>query len=279
MTLSLASVTPDEALHSDLVPPAGLKFNDKGLSPRRKELAQFCAWRKFVESERDILTKGRADADAHADRLTREVVKSEADETAVVDNVINRIREGLKWSIAPRQQPAIDRSSELAVTRSIVSRLDAEIADKDRLIETLGRRITAASVRAMHEYAESVRGAYADAIEQVRELAAQLLALDRMSGRHLDRVVFDVPHFSGRYDFLPVRVEEGHINAARQVWAKLMADWRLNPHAEPKLDEFPKHDPNAAETLIYHERSPSERLIIDSEFSGASIGSNTTTTH
>jgi hypothetical protein len=226
-------------------------------------LAQFCAWRKFVESEREVLDKGRVDLVAHIDRLTREMTKAEADETASVDNVINRIREGLKWSIAPRQ-PSVDHSSELGVARSALSRLDAEIADKDRLIETLGRRITAASVRAMHEYAESVGGAYADAVEELRERAAQLLALDRMSGRHLGRVVIDVPNFTGRYDFTPIRIEEAHIN---QVWANLMSTWRVNPHAEPKLDEFPQYDPSMKEQLSYHEFSPTERLIVDAEFS------------
>jgi hypothetical protein len=95
--------------------PAGLKFNTKGLSPCPVELARLCAWRKVVEAELEILSKGRVDLDAHIDRLAREVAKSEADETASVENVLNRIREGLKWSIAPRQ-PSVDHSLELRVS-------------------------------------------------------------------------------------------------------------------------------------------------------------------
>jgi hypothetical protein len=270
MTLALASVTPDEAPYSELEPPADLKFDGKGLSPRRKDLALFCAWKKDEESKLEIINKGIADIEAHNDRLTREMAKSEADETACVDNILNRIREGLKWSIPPRQT-SVDHSSELGIARSTLSRLYAERAEKERLIESLGRRITAATVRAMHEDAESVRGAYMDAVEQVREYAAQLLALDRMSGRHLDRVCFDVPNFAGRYDYLPVRIEEAHINAARQVWANLMAAWRVNPHAEPRLDEFPRYDPSMKEELVYHEKTATERLIVDAEFSAAKL--------
>jgi hypothetical protein len=45
-----------------------------------------------------------------------------------------------------------------------------------------------------------------------------------------------------------------------------MATWQRDPHAAPDL-AFQPHDPSAAEQLIYHELSETERRIVDAEFS------------
>ena len=88
MTLSLASVTPDEALHSDLEPPASLKIDTKGLPPRRAELAKLAAWREAVLAELEILSAGRRDLSDHIRKLEREVAEADSDTASSADSVL-----------------------------------------------------------------------------------------------------------------------------------------------------------------------------------------------
>jgi hypothetical protein len=65
-------------------------------------------------------------------------------------------------------------------------------------LEAIGARVAAAGKRVLHEYAESVKNAYAFAVEELRERAAQLIALHRLSGSHGGRVCFDIPNLNLR---------------------------------------------------------------------------------
>jgi hypothetical protein len=213
------------------------------------------------------LGAGRRDLDDHIRRLERSLAQADADATASADSVLSRIRQGLSWSIVPGK-PVPDYSKELQIARTALAKLDSERAAKEAQLEAIGARVASAGKRVLHEHAEGVKNAYAFAVEELRERAAQLIALNRLTGSHEGRVCFDIPNFTGRREFAPLRIEESHINGARAVWANLMATWHSNPFAEPK-PAFPRHDPGSAEELIYHERSATERAIIDAEFSAA----------
>jgi hypothetical protein len=103
------------------------------------------------------------------------------------------------------------------------------------------------------------------------------VALDRLTGvGHAERMVVDFPAFSGKHEVMPVRIEESDIESARRVWLELLSAWRSDPRAEVNL-EFPPHNPEKVEQLVYHELTPTERALVDREFAGAAIGSNTKT--
>jgi hypothetical protein len=86
-------------------------------------------------------------------------------------------------------------------------------------------------------------------------------------------MIVDFPTFSGPHAVMPVRIEESDIESARRVWLELLSAWRSDPRAEVNL-EFPPHDPAKDEQLIYHELSPSERALVDREFSAATVTTN-----
>jgi hypothetical protein len=120
--------------------------------------------------------------------------------------------------------------------------------------------------RAVYEHGAAIRVTYEVTVASLRDMLGQLVALDRLTGTgHEDRMVIDFPTFSGPHPVVPIRVEESDIAAARRVWAGLMSTWQRDPRAEIDL-EFPPHDPNAVETLIYHELTASERALVDLEF-------------
>ena len=127
-----------------------------------------------------------------------------------------------------------DDRLRLLCGKSFPKRLDSERAAKEAQLEAIGARVAAAAARALHEYAEGVKNAYAFAVVELRERAAQLIALHRLTGSHEGGVCFDIPNFTGRREFAPIRIEESHISGARAVWANLMAAWRSNPFADCK---------------------------------------------
>ena len=84
-------------LISDMEPPAGLKFNIKGLPPRRAQLAKDIAWRNAIKAEMDMLSKGRRNLEAHISKLEAAVAKANADDVASADSILDKIRRGITW--------------------------------------------------------------------------------------------------------------------------------------------------------------------------------------
>jgi hypothetical protein len=169
-------------LVSDLEPPKDLKFNAEGLPPRRAELAQQSAWRKSISAELDVLSKGRRKLEADIEKLESAVAKSHADTVASADSIIDKIKHGLSWSVVPSAKPVPDCSKELEVARTALSRLDAEMAAKEALVESLGQRIMATARRAVYEHGAVIRQTYEVTVASLRDMLAQLVALDRLTG-------------------------------------------------------------------------------------------------
>jgi hypothetical protein len=260
---------------SDLEPPKTLKVNVKGLAPRRAELARLVEWRKAISAELDTLSTGRPKLDGDVKRLEKAKAAADSETSTAAENVLARIKQRLPWSIAPTKS-APDCTTELQVARTALERLDAERASLEARIESLGNRILSVARRALYEHGAAIRQTYEATVGVLRDMLSQLVALDRVAGvGHEERMVVDFPAFAGPHPTIPVRVEETDIEAARQVWLKLLSAWRSDPRAEVNL-EFPPHDPKAAETLVYHELTPTERALVDREFADAAVqpGSN-----
>jgi hypothetical protein len=258
-------------LISDLEPPKDLKVNTKGLSPCRAELAQQKAWKDSVSAQMDVLGKGRRKLEDHIAKLEAAVAASNADTVASADSILDKIKAGLSWSVVPSAKPAPDHSRELEIARTALVRLDTEMASLEALVESLGLRILATARRAVYQHGAIIRQTYEATVESMRDMLVQLVALDRLTGSgHAGRLVVDIPAFSGLHEILPIRIEESDIEAARRVWAGLLMTWQRDPHAEAEL-EFPPHDPNATETITYHELTATERQLVDQEFVGAAV--------
>jgi hypothetical protein len=262
-------------LVSDLEPPKDLKFDARDLPPRRAELVKLSAWRGSISAELDILSKGRRKLEADIAKLEADVAKANADTVASADNIIDKIKHGLSWSVVPSAKPVPDNSKELEIARTALSRLDTEMASLEAQVESLGRRILATARRAVYEHGAAIRQSYEATVASMRDMLAQLVALDRLTANdHMERMVLEVPAFTGPHPTIPVRIEESDIDSARRVWVELLVAWQRDPHAEIDLD-FQPHDPSAAETMTYHDLTASERARVDREYVGAVINTNT----
>jgi hypothetical protein len=203
---------------SDLEPPKSLKVNTKGLPPRRAELAKLVEWRKKIASELDALSKGRRELESRIKHPEAAQAIAEGETTAAAENVLDRIKQGLGWKIVVPNSVAPD-AKELQIAQAALGRLDAERASKEAFIESLGNRIVAMARRAVWEHGAAIRQTYEATVGVLRDMLAQLVALDRVAGvGHEGRMIVDFPTFSGPHAVMPVRIEESDIESARRVW-------------------------------------------------------------
>jgi hypothetical protein len=245
--------------------------------------SELCSERFVINNQLlgQTLSTGRRDLDSHIKQLEEAQAIAEGETATAAENVLDRIKQGLGWQIVVPSKPAPDCAKELEIVRTTLARLDAEMAQADAFVESLGRRILATARRAVYEHGQAWRKTYAAEVEILREMLAQLVALDRLTGNgHEERMVIDLPAFSGPHAVTPVRIEEADIAAAPAVWLRLLSTWTSDPRAEVDL-EFPGHDSAKVEQLVYHEMTPTERAIVDCEFAGAAavqVGSNNSMT-
>ncbi len=228
----------------------------------RASLARWTAWRAEVVAEVEKLESGRRDLAREVERLERSRRKSEAKADTAADDVLSAIKSGSAMKIA--SVPAVADDGKLAVAARALAKLDAEIEAKRETLDRIDGRISTLVNAALAEQGREIEAALSITISNLREQAAQLIALRRVCGAGwTDKTVIDVPNFEpGAHPWKPLRIDENHVAGAADVWRGLARTWRDDPCAKPKL-AFPGFDPKRAADVLFHEKTPTEMRLMD----------------
>ena len=147
--------------------------------------------------------------------------------------------------------------------------LDSEIERLTADLESLRSEKPSAIRAVLLEFAAGFRSDMLTAIDQLREAAVVLAALDKITARGdgsyspNERIVVEVPTLGG----LPAQacvVPSASIETAMRVWGKYAQTLASNPLASADEMLFPAVDPRADDGLVSYDRlTPTERNRVD----------------
>jgi hypothetical protein len=258
-------------------PPADIVADTRGLPPMRAALARHLAWIASVEGDLAKLAAGRAKLLEQIEHAKAAQATAAADAAAGAETIIDRIRRNLDWSLgAVISSGAMDRAASITasgphipVAEAALTKLDAEIARTEALLETLRTRKPRFVAAAAREAADGLYADYATAIDNLREIMTQLAGLDAALGAPrpgpLVAVLPDLVGSSG-LDELPILAPPAAIADASRVWLRFVGALATDPRAPASMLEFPPVNPNAPDPSCYHEKHALERRVIDVNF-------------
>jgi hypothetical protein len=219
-------------------PPRDLAVDLHGLSPARADLARFVAWKAKITGELAALEEQRltliADMTAEA-----EIEKQIA---ALVEDDANRGRSWLGRGLrnhrrlgerARLEAQLIDARHAGQVAETLLPELERAIIYKNAELEPVRSRvedaIPPALEEAAHERAAALKRRYIAALEELRAVGADLMALPAIG----ENRPLQLPHFAiDELKNVPARTRIEADPRALQRWRDIRAGWADDPRIE-----------------------------------------------